>query len=444
MSKRVAVLGMGYVGCVTAACLARDGHQVTGVDIDAGKVAAINEGRSPVQEPGLDELLKSQVDAKRLVATVDLESAIQASEIALIAVGTPSARDGSVETRAVEHVVASIGRALQNTSSDFTVVVRSTVLPGVLEDRLASVLEEALNESIGDRVHLCNNPEFLREASAIRDYDRPPFIVVGASEQSAADQVLSLYESIEAEHVVTDTRTAALVKYTCNAFHAVKVGFANEIGAVAKGLGADGQKVMQIVCRDRQLNISPAYLRPGFAFGGSCLPKDLRAITRFAQERAIKVDLLDSILPSNQSHLHRAWELIRETGCRRIGLVGLSFKAGTDDLRESPLVALAETLLGKGYDLKIYDPGVTVTGLVGANLTYAERHLPHLAKLLVDNSSELFDHAELVVLGSDIADEIDLPCDYAGQFIDLRKNLVTADTEVPDTEVPIAEPSTLA
>lgn len=439
MSKRVAVLGMGYVGCVTAACLARDGHRVVGVDIDDSKVAAINDGQSPVHEPGLDELMKSQVDAGRLVATVDLESAIQSSDIALIAVGTPSARDGSVDTRAVEHVVASIGRALQNTSSDFVVVIRSTVLPGVLEDRLAAVLEESLDEPIGERVHLCNNPEFLREASAIRDYDRPPFIVVGASERSAADQVLSLYESIEAEHIVTDTRTASLVKYSCNAFHAMKVGFANEIGAVAKGLGADGQKVMQIVCCDHQLNISPAYLRPGFAFGGSCLPKDLRAITRFAQERAIQVDLLESILPSNQSHLDRARELIRETGCRRIGLVGLSFKAGTDDLRESPLVALAETLLGKGYDLKIYDPGVTVSGLVGANQSYAELHLPHLAKLLVGDSSELFDHAELAVLGSDIANDIDLPGDYTGQFIDLRKDLVTCDSLAP-----IPQPSSIA
>jgi len=432
MSRRVTVLGMGYVGCVTAACLARDGHQVTGVDIDDDKVAAINAGQSPVQEPGLNELLKIQVDAGRLVATTDLELAIQSSEMALIAVGTPSARDGSVETGAAEHVVAGIGQALRDTADTFTVVVRSTVLPGVLEDKLATVLEDSLGESLGDRVHLCNNPEFLREASAIRDYDQPPFIVVGASEQAAAEEVLSLYDSIEAEHVVTDTRTASLVKYSCNAFHAVKVGFANEIGAVAKGLGADGAKVMQIVCRDKQLNISKAYLRPGFAFGGSCLPKDLRAINRFAQQNDIKVNLLESILHSNQSHLTRGWELICETGCRRIGLVGLSFKAGTDDLRESPLVTLAETLLGKGYDLKIYDPGVSVSGLVGANLTYAERHLPHLAKLLVDNLDELFDHAELAVFGSDIANGIELPSEFSGQVVDLREDLIKAASPTPE------------
>lgn len=424
--KHVAVFGMGYVGCVTAACLSRDGHHVVGVDIDADKIATIRAGASPVAEPGLEELLCRQVAAGRLEATTDVAAAVRRSELAMIAVGTPSAADGSVETVALERVVQAIGRVLCDTGQPYTVVVRSTLLPGILEERLAPLLKEAAGCELGSDVTLCNNPEFLRETTAIRDYDNPPFVLVGAAEPAQAEEVLALYQRVKADRFVTDTRTAALVKYACNAFHALKIDFANEIGTLAAALGADGQEVMRLVCQDKRLNISPAYLRPGFAFGGSCLPKDVRALVRFAQRSAIRTDLLSAILPSNEAHLERALKMVRAAGCKRVGLVGLSFKAGTDDLRESPQVILAETLLGRGYDVKIYDPGVRMARLVGKNLAYVDVHLPHLAALLVDRPEEILGHAELLVLATDVADELDWEPAYGGEVIDLRRDLVVA------------------
>ena len=425
--KHVAVFGMGYVGCVTAACLSRDGHHVIGVDIDKNKIDLLQAGSSPVAEPGLEELIREQTAAGQLEATTDVETAIRRSQIAMIAVGTPSADDGSVESFAVERVVQTIGEVLRETGQRYIVVVRSTLLPGILEERLAPLLEEAIGSKLGTQVVLCNNPEFLRETTAIRDYDDPPFVVVGADDPDQVGDVLELYDRIEAERIVTDTRTAGLVKYTCNAFHALKIDFANEIGALGRALGANGQEVMRIVCRDTCLNISPAYMRPGFAFGGSCLPKDVRALTRFAQQNAIRTELLNSILPSNQAHMDRAWKMVSQSGCKKIGLVGLSFKAGTDDLRESPQVILAETLLGRGYDLKIYDPGVRMTRLVGTNLTYVDMHLPHLAALLVDEPAELFEHAEMLVLATDVANETEWQAVFDGDVIDLRRDLVVAE-----------------
>lgn len=429
--KRIAVFGMGYVGCVTAACLSRDGHSVIGVDVDAAKIASLQAGIPPVSEPGLAELISEQVSAGRLCATTDLARAVRESDMALIAVGTPSASDGSVETGALERVMRNLGQALHGIDRPYRVVVRSTLLPGILEERLAPVLEEAAGCQIGQTITLANHPEFLRETTAIRDYDRPPFILVGADDPESAQAVFELYDKIEAERLAVDTRTAALVKYACNAFHALKVAFANEIGTLAREFAADGQEVMRLLCKDSRLNISPAYLRPGFAFGGSCLPKDVRALVRFAQKQAIDTALLDSIVPSNEAHIERSLKRIRESGCRRVGLVGLSFKAGTDDLRESPFVILAESLLGRGYDLKIYDPGVHVTRLVGRNLAYVDTHLPHLAALLVEAPGELFKHAELLVLGTDIANGIDWQTLFTGETIDLRRDLVVAPASVP-------------
>lgn len=422
--KRIAVFGMGYVGCVTAACFSRDGHHVIGVDIDEGKIAALQAGSPPVAEPGLDELIRDQVAAGQLEATIDVEDAVARSEIALVAVGTPSAADGSVETTAVERVVETIGRLLRGASRPYTVVIRSTLLPGILEDRLAPLLAEACGCELGSQITLCSNPEFLRETTAIRDYDDPPFVLVGAANPHEAQPVLDLYGAVKAKQFVTDTRSAALVKYACNAFHALKIDFANEIGALARSFDADGQEVMRLICRDTRLNISPAYLRPGFAFGGSCLPKDVRALTRYAQRHAIRTELLNAILPSNEAHLQRGLQMIRETGRKKIGLIGLSFKAGTDDLRESPQVILAETLLGRGYDLKIYDPGVRVAKLIGSNLSYVDLHLPHLAALLVDDLAEVTSHAELLVLATDVANEFRGEGSYTGEVIDLRQDLV--------------------
>ena len=424
--KRVAVFGMGYVGCVTAGCMSRDGHQVIGIDIDADKVSTLAAGETPVFEPGLSELIRDQVARGQLLATTEVETAVNGSDIALVTVGTPSRSDGSVDTSAVKEVVRTIGEALRNTDRNYTVVIRSTLLPGILEESLAPILANAAECELTSRIRLCNNPEFLRETTAIQDYAHPPFVVVGAANQAEAAPILELYGSVESEKIVTDTRTAALLKYACNAFHALKIDFANEIGTLARAFGTDGQEVMRVLCRDTQLNISPAYLRPGFAFGGSCLPKDVRALTRFAQQQAIRTAVLNAILPSNTAHLERALTKVYETDHRRIGLVGLSFKAGTDDLRESPQVILAETLLGRGYDLKIYDPGVRVTKLIGTNLAYVDRHLPHLAALLVDRPADLFDHAELLVIGTDVVDELDLRNSYPGEIIDLRRDLVAA------------------
>ncbi|HZW30479.1 MAG TPA: nucleotide sugar dehydrogenase [Isosphaeraceae bacterium] len=421
--SRVSVFGIGYVGCVSAACLARDGHQVIGVDVDADKVGELNAGYAPIAEPGLPELVRAQVQAGNLRGTRDVEEAVLTSEIGLITVGTPSNDNGDVSTRAVEQVVAAIGRTLRQSARDFTVVVRSTLLPGILEERLAPLLQEAAGRPLGRGLDLANNPEFLRESSAIRDYDDPPFVLVGADHPRTAQAVLALYEQIAAERVVTDPRTAALVKYGCNAFHALKVAFANELGSLARSFGVDGAEILGLLCRDRRLNISTAYLRPGFAFGGSCLPKDLRALTRYAEREALRLDLLASILPSNEDHLRRAVRLIQGAGHRKIGIIGLSFKPGTDDLRESPLVILVETLLGRGFDIKILDPGISVSRLRGRNLAYIDRHLPHLAALLVEDVAELAQHASLLVLGSDVADSLDWRSGYTGAVIDLRRDL---------------------
>lgn len=423
MSK-VAVFGLGYVGCVTAACLGRDGHSVIGVDIDADKVAEVNAGKAPIRENGLDELIAQEVASGRLRATADTRLAIAESDIAMIAVGTPSAEDGSVTTHILESVIASIGEALRDNPKPYHLVVRSTLLPGLLETTMQDILDKALGDAAGDGVVLCNNPEFLREGSALKDYYHPPYVLVGADSEAAAQPVLDLYETVDAKKFVTDSRTAALVKYACNNFHAIKVTFANEIGAVAKAMGADGHEVMKLVCEDTKLNISSAYMRPGFAFGGSCLPKDLRAITRFAEHEALRLNMLSAVLPSNESQLKRALKLIRDNGQKKIGLVGLSFKNGTDDLRESPMVDLVETLTGWGYSVKIYDPNVSLGRLRGRNLSYIDRHLPHLAQMLVAAPDELLAHAETLLLCTDVANEHDWRAAFGdGKLYDLRFDL---------------------
>lgn len=433
----VAVFGMGYVGCVTAACLGQDGHTVLGVDLDPAKVAEVNSGISPISEPGLDDILRVQVSAGRLRATTDADEAVAGSDIALIAVGTPSADDGSVTASGVERVVRSIGRSVRAKGKAYRVVIRSTLLPGILEERLRPALEQEAGRPIGPDLVLCNNPEFLRESSAVKDYYQPPFVLVGAGSTADAAPVLELYEAVHCEKIVTDTRTAALVKYASNAYHAVKVTFANEIGSLAKAFGADGHGVMDLVCQDAKLNISAAYLRPGFAFGGSCLPKDLRALTRFAEREALRLHLLPSVLPANAAQLQRALAAIRASGLRRIGVIGLSFKVGTDDLRESPMVELVETLIGTGCDVKIYDPNVMLSRLRGRNLAYIDRHLPHLANLLAPQPSMVVRHAELLLLCNGVADEIDWQSEVRGMVLDLRKDL--ARPAVPSASNPNAK-----
>ncbi|TWG88004.1 GDP-mannose 6-dehydrogenase [Luteimonas sp. J16] len=430
--SNVAVFGLGYVGCVTGACLARDGHAVIGVDIDADKVAEINAGQAPIRENGLDELVAEQVAAGRLAATTDTAEAVAKSDIAMIAVGTPSMDDGSVTTHVLEAVVRSIGKALRAAPKSYHVVIRSTLLPGLLETQMRPALDEELGPGFPAEVVLCNNPEFLREGSALKDYYHPPYVLVGAEVEAHARPVLDLYAAVEAGKHVTDPRTAALVKYACNNFHAVKVAFANEIGAVAKAMGADGHAVMRLVCEDTKLNISPAYMRPGFAFGGSCLPKDLRAINRFAEHAALRLNLLPSVMASNENQLKRALKMVRDEGSRKIGLVGLSFKNGTDDLRESPMVEMVETLTGWGYSVKIYDPNVSLGRLRGRNLSYIDRHLPHLAQMLVSEPEEVLEHAELLLLCTDVANAHDWRGQAKGRVFDLRTDLARPVEPAPE------------
>lgn len=396
---QVSVFGLGYVGCVTAACLARAGHRVIGVDINEDKVRMINAAAPPVVEPGLGELLAAVVGAGRLTATASPRAAVESTDAVLICVGTPGGAGGRPQLDALLRATREIGLALRGRLFPCVVVLRSTVLPGTTE----RVLIPALRAAAGDRAALALrfavNPEFMREGSSLRDFARPPFTLVGCSDPAAAAVLRTLYEGVEAPFLETEIRTAEMVKYACNAFHALKVCFANEVGDVCDALGADAQEVMRVFLMDRKLNVSEAYLKPGFAFGGSCLPKDLRALLHAARAADLAVPLLGSILPSNELQVRRAVEAVMATRRRRVGVVGLSFKPGTDDLRESPMVELVETLIGKGCEVRILDRSVAIARLVGANRRYIEEEIPHIASLMCDNVESLLGHAQVLVLG---------------------------------------------
>lgn len=405
---RVSIFGLGYVGAVTAACLAARGHEVVGVDVAQSKVDLINSGQSPIIEPGLEELTAQMVQSGRLNATTSFEQAIAQTDIALVCVGTPSSERGSLDTQYVERVMGQIGQALVGRARPFLIVLRSTVLPGTSRQRVLPILERATGRPLGDGYDLLYHPEFLREGSSLRDFERPAEIVIGEARPGTAEPLMSLYNGITAPRFVTSLEGAEMIKYANNAFHAVKITFANEIGQVCQSLGIDSREVMQMFVADTQLNISPAYLRPGFAFGGSCLPKDLRALTYFARHRDIGLPLLESTLASNQAQIEAVFKRIEARRIRRVGMIGLAFKPHTDDLRESPLVMLAERLLGKGYELSIYDPEVQAARLVGGNLAYVEQHLPHLSRLLLPNLGDLAG-CELLVLGHPLDDQTLIP-----------------------------------
>lgn len=396
----IAIFGLGYVGAVTAACFAAEGHRVIGVDTDAYKVQCIMEGRSPIVERDLEQLIRKGREAGRLTATTCADEAVAQSEMALICVGTPSQRNGSLYLGFVERVCRQIGEALAEHEEPYTVVVRSTVLPGTCEDLVIPALESASGKKHGEGFHVCMNPEFLREGTAIHDFYHPPLTVIGAKSSEAADKVAQLYANLSAECVKTDLRTAEMVKYANNAFHALKITFANEIGAWCKQEGVDSHMVMRLLTMDTKLNISPAYLTPGFAFGGSCLPKDLRALVYRAHQHDLHLPTLESILVSNRLQIERTAELIVQMGRKRVGVVGLAFKAGTDDLRESPVVALCEYLIGKGYSLRIYDPNVSLAAIYGSNKAYIEKEIPHIHALMCDNLQQLIEHSEVVVLAN--------------------------------------------
>jgi GDP-mannose 6-dehydrogenase len=397
---KVSVFGLGYVGCVTAACLARDGHSVIGVDVNSQKVSTVSSGRSPVIERGLDSLIAQSVKAGKLQATSDCKSAVLETDVSLICVGTPSNGNGSLNLHFLERVCAGIGTALAAKNGYHVVVVRSTVLPGTLEGKLAPLLEKHSGRRSGEHIGFCSNPEFLREGTAIEDYDHPSQIIIGESDSHSGDLAQSLYAAIHAPVVRTSIKSAEMLKYVNNAFHALKVAFANEVGNLCSLHGIDGREVMELFCRDRKLNISSSYLMPGFAFGGSCLPKDLRALVYRAKERDLDCPLLSSVLPSNQRQIQRGVELVEETRRKRVGILGLSFKPGTDDLRESPVVRLTETLVGKGYQVRIYDEVVELTRLTGANKSFLERELPHISSLMCDSLREVIGHSEVLVIGN--------------------------------------------
>ena len=415
---RVAVFGLGYVGCVSAACLARRGHDVVGVDVNTEKVEMVGSGRSPVLEPGLPELVAEQVAEGRLTATVDVAAALADADLSMISVGTPSTHAGGQDLRALERVAEAIGEGLPRGGRHHTVVVRSTVLPGTTEEVVEPRVRAASGRASGDpTLGIAVNPEFLREGSAIADFDAPPKTVVGQIDAASGDAVAALYEGIAAPVFRLPLRVAEMVKFADNAFHALKIAFANEIGVLARESGIDSHELMSVFVADRKLNISEAYLRPGFAFGGSCLPKDLRALVRAGREADLELPLLESILPANERHLERTLDVVLRLGHRRVGLLGLAFKPGIDDLRESPLVELAERLLGKGYDLKIYDRAVSLSRLVGANREYMLEHLPHLSELLVESPEEVLEHAEVCIVGAASPEAVDALAAVGGRHV---------------------------
>ena len=397
---RLSVFGIGYVGCVSAACFAKAGHDVIGVDVNQTKVGIINSGRSPIVENGIDEMIGEMVAAARLRAMTCSCEAIMQSDVSLVCVGTPSNTNGSLDLKHVEKVCEEIGAGLKNKPTRHTVVIRSTMLPGTIEDLVVPTLEKHSGKQAGADFGVCINPEFLREGSSVKDFYAPPFTLIGADDEQTATMVRELYAGIDAPLFVTSLKTAEMVKYACNCFHALKVSFANEIGNICKASGIDSHQVMNVFSQDTKLNLSPYYLTPGFAFGGSCLPKDLRAINYKAKQLDVEVPLLSSILPSNRMQVERAVDMVLQTGKKHVGVLGFSFKAGTDDLRESPMVTMIETMIGKGLHLAIYDRDVSLAKLFGANKEYIEREIPHISQLMRANVEEVLRDSEVIVIGN--------------------------------------------
>jgi GDP-mannose 6-dehydrogenase len=396
----ISIFGLGYVGAVSAGCLANEGHTVIGVDPVQTKVDLINSGKSPIIEADIGEMIVASAQARRLCATTDLEKAIRGTELSFVCVGTPSQPNGNLDLTYIRRVCEQIGLALKDKSERHVVVIRSTILPGTMHNIVIPVLEESSGKKAGVDFGVCHNPEFLREGSAVKDFNAPPKTVIGELDSSSGDLLAELYAKLDAPLIRTDLKTAEMVKYVDNNWHALKIGFANEIGNLSKAFDVDAHEVMKIFCQDRKLNISPAYLQPGFAFGGSCLPKDLRAMAYQAKQRDLQLPILTSILPSNEMQIARGLQLILETGNRKIGVLGFSFKAGTDDLRESPMIEVIERLIGKGYDLRIYDKNVNIASLVGANRDFILNRIPHISRLMVKRIDTVLEHAQTIVIGN--------------------------------------------
>ncbi|WPP00747.1 nucleotide sugar dehydrogenase [Pseudomonas sp. HR96] len=397
---RISIFGLGYVGAVCAGCLSARGHDVVGVDVSKGKIDLINNGKSPIVEPGLGELLAQGIRQGNLRGTTDFAEAIRATDLSMICVGTPSKKNGDLALDYIESVCREIGFVLRDKATRHTVVVRSTVLPGTVRNVVIPILEDCSGKRAGVDFGVAVNPEFLRESTAIKDYDHPPMTVIGEYDAASGDVLQALYAELDAPIIRKDIAVAEMIKYTCNVWHATKVTFANEIGNIAKACGVDGREVMDVVCQDKALNLSQYYMRPGFAFGGSCLPKDVRALTYRAGLLDVDSPLLNSLMRSNESQVQHAFDIISGHDKRKVALLGLSFKAGTDDLRESPLVELAEMLIGKGFDLKIYDSNVQYARVHGANKEYIESKIPHVSSLLDEDFEAVIRHADVIILGN--------------------------------------------
>ena len=397
---KISIFGLGYVGAVSAGLLGRDGHNVIGVDPYQPKVDLINAGKTPVIEKDIGDIIAAAVKATRLRATRNAHEAVHGSEVSLICVGTPSLPNGSLDLKYVRAVCEEIGQALRTKDEYHVVVARSTMLPGSMRTTMIPTLEEYSGKRAGVDFGVCNNPEFLREGTAVYDYYNPPKTVIGETDTRAGDVLARLYQDLDAPLIRTNIETAEMVKYADNVWHALKVGFANEIGNISKALGIDGHDVMGIFCQDTKLNLSSYYMKPGFAFGGSCLPKDVRALTHRARTLDVDTPLLNAIMPSNVLQIERGLSMITSKGNNRVGVLGFSFKAGTDDLRESPVVEVIERLIGKGYDLRLYDKNVKIASLVGANKDYILNKIPHISKLMVDSMDDVLAHAETLVIGN--------------------------------------------
>jgi GDP-mannose 6-dehydrogenase len=397
---KISIFGMGYVGTVSAGCLAMEGHEVIGVDPVRTKVDLINAGQCPIIEEDIGEIIAAMVKSGRLRATQDQDEAIRQTGLSFVCVGTPSQSNGNLDLTYIRRVCELIGRALKNKSTRHTVVIRSTILPGTMLGIVIPTLEECSGKKAGADFGVCNNPEFLREGSAVKDFNAPPKTVIGQVDRESGDMLASLYSKLDAPFIRTDLETAEMVKYVDNSWHALKIGFANEIGNLCKAFSIDSHEVMKIFCQDKKLNISPAYLTPGFAFGGSCLPKDLRALGYKAKTHDLNLPIMNAILPSNELQVAKGLNLITEKGARKVGILGFSFKAGTDDLRESPMIEVIEHLIGKGYDLRIFDRNVSLASLVGANRDFILNRIPHISRLMVNGIDAVLSHAQTIVIGN--------------------------------------------
>ena len=416
---KICVLGLGYVGTVAAGCLATEGHEVTGVDPNPLKVDLINSGRSPIIEKEIDEIIARESAAGRLRATRDVAAALRYADLAFICVGTPSQPNGALDLQYVRRVCEEVGAAFKTHPGAPVVVVRSTMLPGSMRRIVIPALEAHSGKRAGTDFGVCVNPEFLREGTAVHDYRNPPLTVIGEMNRASGDLLASLYADLQAPLIRTELETAEMVKYADNAWHALKVGFANEVGNLCKALDVDAHRVMEIFCQDHKLNISATYLKPGFAFGGSCLPKDLRALLHVARTHDVALPILGAVLPSNQLQIERAVQTVIDQGNQKVGVLGISFKAGTDDLRESPMVELAERLIGKGFDLRVYDQSVRLASLHGANRDYILNRIPHLSRLMVPKLEDVLEHAGTIVVGT-----------AAPEFRDVAKQLADGQTLV--------------